>query len=776
MTLSKGSSDAPIFYDQSGRRWEETKLVITLLAVCLIVFLVWITPQILANRRVVFFQGSESFASSTRAPFTTSPPAPIVLADELSKRNTPIIGDGPLVRVISVKKLNGQNVATDPFTGHVINKLSEQDLVYLDNDTYAIQRYGQTNNKRIALTFDDGPDPLYTPQLLDMLSRESVSASFFVTGNNVVKYPDIARRLVREGHVIANHTFSHINFNFSGPFEGEQEINQTERVIAAATHHRTSFFRPPYGGDTDQSLRNSLTAILTAQKLGLVNTSYNFDSNDWQFPSGLKPTFPVLDGSDKVVLVHDSGGDRSRTVAFVKELISRAKQKGYTFANLNALYPQAAALSAPDTPTTADDTSFFVAWTTLVLPHTVITGLFFFSLASIILVTTVNIILAIIQHKRIHYKRKPRNYNPKTTIVVPAYNESAVLASGVRSLTRSSYKNTEIIIVDDGSTDNTWGIAQRLTKKYSNVTALHQPNGGKAQAINNAIRHAKGSIIIGVDADTIFSPQTVTNLVRHFKDPKVGAVAGVVKVGNIKGILTLWQALEYTLSISIERNAHALLGSIMIVPGACGAWRKSAIVQAGGLSRSTLAEDCDLTLKIQRLRKYKILQDNHAISYTEAPLKVKSLVKQRFRWTFGNIQALWKHRRMMMNEHYRILGMFIMPYAVVSIIIPLLFWPLLTIVAVQNILSGNYIVILAYFVVTLTLQFIVAAIGLRLGHAPIYYLAAVPFARFIYGPIRIYVLYKTVVIALRGSSVSWNKLARTGTVNYQHSTRQLAHN
>lgn len=776
MTLSRDNSESPIFYDKSGKRWEETKLVLTLLAICLIVFLVWITPQILANRRAVFSQNPESFASSTRAPFSANSRTPVALADELSKSNTPVIGKGPLVRVVSVKKVAGQYAATDPFTNQVINKLSEQELAYLDSDTYAIQRYGESHSKRISLTFDDGPDPLYTPQLLDMLSRESVSASFFVTGNNVVKFPDIARRLVREGHVIANHTFSHINFNFAGSFEGEQEINQTERVIAAATHQRTNFFRPPYGGDTDQALRNSLAAILTAQKLGLVNTSYNFDSNDWQFPNGRKPTYPVFDGSDQVVLVHDSGGDRSKTLAFVSELITRAKEKGYTFANLNTLYPQAAVVSAQDQPTPADDTSFFIAWTALVLPHTVMTGLFFFSLASIILVTTVNIILATIQHKRVHYKRLTRRYNPKVTIVVPAYNEAAVLATGVRSLTKSTYKNIEIIIVDDGSTDNTWGIALQLMHKYRCVTALHQSNSGKSRAINNAVRHAKGSIIIGVDADTIFPPQTVTRLVRHFKDRRVGAVAGVVKVGNIKGMLTLWQALEYALSISIERNAHALLGSIMIVPGACGAWRKSAIIQAGGLSRSTLAEDCDLTLKIQRLKKYKILQDNEAISYTEAPLKVKALIKQRFRWTFGNIQALWKHRRMMLNEHHKFLGMFIMPYAAISIMIPLLFWPVLTLVAIQNILSGNYIVILAYFVVTLTLQFIVAFIGLRLAKAPMYYLIAVPFARFIYGPIRIYVLYKTVVIAMRGSSVSWNKLARTGTVNYRHNSRQLAHN
>lgn len=760
--------DAPVFYDKSGIRWRITKIIGLILACGLLAFLLWAIPTTLADRRVFLYQDKLTSNGGELASFNTDSPDPTTLAQQLSRLNVPVIGEGPLVRLVKVKQQGPQNLAIDAFSGRAVSPLTTAEVAYIDGDAYTLQRYGRTEGRRVVLTFDDGPSPAYTPQLLDLLSKHGIAASFFVTGDNVVKHPDIAQRIVREGHIIANHTFSHINFNYVGRFEAHQQINQTERVIASVTERQTSYFRPPYAGSTDQSLRNGIAGILAGQKLGYTNTLYTFDSEDWHFTNSKERHYPAFSGGDEVILVHDGGGDRTQTVAYVTELIERAKQHGYTFANLDTLYPQTPALMTPTTPTPADTIARVAAWSVLVLPREVLSGLFIFSLVSIVCVTTLNVILAIIQRRRTHYKRKPRKYNPFVTIIVPAYNEGTVLNNTVRSLMNSRYKRTEIVIIDDGSTDDTWPIAQALARKYPKVRAYHQQNGGKSSAINNGVRHARGSIIIGIDADTIFPPQTITKLVRHFKDPRVGAVAGVVKVGNVGGLLTRWQALEYALSISIERNAHALMNSIMIVPGACGAWRKEAIVAAGGLSHSTLAEDCDLTLKIQRLGRYKILQDNEAISYTEAPQQAKSLVKQRFRWTFGCIQALYKHRRVFFKKRHGYLSLFAMPYAAISVMIPLLFWPILAFISLGNILSGNYLPLIAYFCVTLALQFLVAFIGLRLARAPMSYLLIVPFARFIYGPIRVYVLYRTVVTALRGSYVGWNKLARTGTVQYSN--------
>lgn len=718
--------------------------------------------------------GNSRYAYYRSDDVRTLPPTVDQLMQGIATTNTAVIGAGPLVRVVEVAGDDGQRVIRDPFTRSIIGPMNDEDQRYVDGDRYALQRYGETKGKRIALTFDDGPNPVYTPQLLDMLSRESAHASFFVVGNGMAQYPEIAERLVREGHVIANHTFSHVDLDYATEFEAVQQINQTQRLIVAATNHDTPFFRPPYGGNTDQSLRNSMRAILQAQQLGYTVTSYDFDSNDWQFTNGHTPTYPDFDGQDKVVLVHDSGGDRSLTIAYVKEFIAKAKAHGYTFVSLSDMYPESQYYALSTGATFTDKVSLILAQAALVWPKHMVSVLFGFSVVMIALTTVLNVILAIAHTIKAKRKKWSGKFKPVVTVIVPAYNEGVVIVNSVRSLLQSRYRKLEVLIVDDGSTDDTWKIAQSLEKRYKRVKAIHQENTGKAAALNNAIAQATGDIVICVDADTIFPQQTVGNLVRHFEDETVGAVAGVIKVGNVRNILTRWQMLEYTVSIAIDRNAHAMLNSIMIIPGACGAWRKSAVLEAGGFSHSTLAEDCDLTFKIQRLNRYRIMQENDAISYTEAPEVINALTKQRFRWTFGNIQSLWKHRAMIFNRHYRWLGFFVMPNSLIGIIIPLFFWPLLAYISIQNVINGNYMIIVLYFVVSLSLQFIVAAIGLRLARERMSYLWAVPFARFIYGPLRLYILYNTVLTALRGSYVGWNKLFRTGTATYPAAPNQLA--
>lgn len=759
-----GNGERPVFFDQNGKRWVKTKIIAAFVTTVIAIGLFWLVPQIISHKQVTQFERNEPVI---KVPGPTAGSAK-ALSGQISNTEAPVIGKGSLVRVLRVVEYAGRTYGVDPFTNNTIRSLSPDEVTYIGGESYIIDRYGYSAAKRIALTFDDGPDPIYTPQLLDLLSSESAEASFFVVGGAVTKHPEIAQRIVSEGHTIANHTFNHIDYDFVGTFQGQQEINQTERIINAVTGQSSAFFRIPYGGDTDQSFRNSILGLLTAQKMGYIVTSYDFDSNDWQFTANYPHRYPVFNGDDITVLVHDSGGDRTQTVGYVKELIKRAHAEGYTFVSLNELYYQSPTLAGVRIPSIADKAALMAASAVIVWPHTAIVGLFSISIVSIIMTTVLNIILASKYNKRTKrmHKRRMRGYAPLATIVVPAYNEGKVIIKTVRSLLRSRYKNIEVIIVDDGSTDDTWPIAQSLAFRYARVKSIHQINGGKSSAINNAISHASGEIIISVDADTIFPPQTVTKLVRHFKDPSVGAVAGVVRVGNVKGLVTRWQALEYMLGIAIDRNAQALLNSIMIIPGACGAWRKEAVVAAGGLSHSTLAEDCDLTLSVQRLGDYTILQDNEAISYTEVPQKIKSLVKQRFRWTFGSIQALWKHRSMLFDWRYKWLGTLFMPNAIVSIAIPFFFWPILVFISIQNILSGNYMVIVIYFVVSLFLQFVIAMIGTVLARGKVSYILAVPFARFIYGPIRTYILYKTVLTALKGTYVGWNKLVRTGSANY----------
>ncbi len=755
--------EPPIFSDLSGKRWRITENIIIFFVAIICIGAYWLIPQMLSPRQppVLSINSSPKVAYNISATHDKKPSVN-QLINFLAAKNTAVVGTGPLVRLVGINKTLDGTYATDPFSNKALHKFNDQETRFINGDKYAIQRYGGGNEKRITLTFDDGPDATYTPQLLDLLSRESVTSTFFVTGSNAVKYPEIMKRLTAEGHDVGNHSFTHIDFDSVDNFRGEQEVNQTQRLIAATTNKDAAFFRPPYVGNTDQSFRNSLKGILTAQKAGYTVTSYDFDSVDWQFPSGRKPTYPTFDGSNSVILLHDSGGDRSRTIAYVEQLIRLAKSKGYTFSTLNDRYPQASSNEVAHT-NLADNASLFAARATFVWPIRLVTWLFVFSIGSLVIISLLNILLAICQKVKMKYKPRSKRYSPNVTVIMPAYNEEGVISKSVRSLIRSHYRKIKIVIVDDGSTDNTWQIARSLAKRYKRVTALHQTNSGKSAALNNAILRSESDIVICMDADTLFPPQTIAKLIRHFEDDAVGAVAGGVKVGNPNSMITRWQALEYITGISIERNAQALLGAITIVPGACGAWRRSVLVEVGGFSSSTLAEDCDLALKIQKTGRYKILQDNEAISYTEAPQSLLSLTKQRFRWTFGSIQSLWKHRSMMLNKNYGWLGMYVMPSAVISIAVPILFWPLVIAVTIDSILSGNYQVILLFFALSLTVQSIIAAIGLTLAKERYSYIWAVLFGRFAYGPIRMYILYKTILTILKGVDVGWNKLARTGT-------------
>ena len=274
--------------------------------------------------------------------------------------------------------------------------------------------------------------------------------------------------------------------------------------------------------------------------------------------------------------------------------------------------------------------------------------------------------------------------------------------------------------------------------------------------------------MVTLDGDTLFEPQTIKMFARHFLAPrngkKVGAVAGHVKVGNRRNLLTAWQSLEYLSGICVTRMAEGLMGAISIVPGACAAWRRDALVKAGGYSHDTLAEDADLTLSLQQLG-YSIVQENEAVAWTEAPMTVRGLFKQRLRWTYGNIQTLYKHRSMLFNPRYGALGMLTMPYALISVLVPLIFMPLTVLVAVISLgprgMAGHRDLL---------------RVRRRNPHAHLdcggadgpvrapLHLLMVPIYRLIYEPLRAYVVFGSAIQALRGTAVGWYRPERTNSV------------
>src|SRR3712207_5809140 len=258
---------------------------------------------------------------------------------------------------------------------------------------------------------------------------------------------------------------------------------------------------------------------------------------------------------------------------------------------------------------------------------------------------------------------------------------------------------------------------------------------------------------------TLFPTRRSSDL--RFHRPDVGAVAGVVKVGNhARNLVTRWQALEYVTQIGVDRAAAALMNAVMVIPGACAAWRTAAVLEVGGYSDATLAEDCDLTLMLHQYG-WRVEQADDAVALTEAPETVDALLRQRVRWMYGTLQAVWRHRSMVLRPRYGWLGMFVMPLSVLTILLPLVFTPLIAVVVLQMLAEQGPLPVLGYFGLFAVVYGLLATVAIALLRERPAHLLMVPLYRLIYEPMRAYLLYASLGTALRGVRLGWNKLART---------------
>ncbi len=355
--------------------------------------------------------------------------------------------------------------------------------------------------------------------------------------------------------------------------------------------------------------------------------------------------------------------------------------------------------------------------------------------------------------------------NHKVSIIVPGYNEEITAPKTVDNLLRSDYPDMEIVFVDDGSKDNTFKNIQSLYGNHPKVKVLTKPNGGKASALNYGIGFASGDILVCIDADTVLNPDAVSRMVACFTGPEVAAVAGNVKVGNRKNLLTRWQSIEYITSQNFDRRAYDMVNAIMVVPGAIGAFRRDAVLQVGMFTTDTLAEDCDLTLRLLN-SGYKIRTCNEALAFTEVPETLHMLLKQRFRWTFGIMQSFWKHRGNMFVRRNPNLGWIVLPNMLIfQLILPLLS-PLVDITLIFSLFmpKGGIIALLylGYYVLDLSISFLAFRYDgekFTLREAANLFLQ-----RIIYRQLLLYVLVKGYLRAMKGELAAWGFLQRTGNV------------
>lgn len=375
------------------------------------------------------------------------------------------------------------------------------------------------------------------------------------------------------------------------------------------------------------------------------------------------------------------------------------------------------------------------------------------------------------QYRRNKIIRKYRSINrdyfkafrPTVTVIIPVYNEEVVIRKTIRAIMKSDYPITEILVIDDGSTDNTAGIVTKVFSFSRKVKLISKINGGKTSALNLAIRHAIGDIIITIDADTVFQKSTISRLVENFSDPKVAAVSGDCKVGNIINQITLWQHIEYVTANHLEKRAFEELNCIPIVPGSNSAWRKSVVQELGSYHHDTLAEDAELTLRILNAG-YKIRFEDRAISYEEAPETIKDFIKQRDRWSYGVLQVIWKHKKNIFTSSNKTLKYFAIPSLLFSYLL-FLTSPIIDIIFIISILTGSTSIYLFALFFYLT-DFLNSFIAFKIGKERMKPLIWLFIQRLGYRYLIAYVTWRAVIKALKGNLVGWGKLNRSGNNQY----------
>jgi cellulose synthase/poly-beta-1,6-N-acetylglucosamine synthase-like glycosyltransferase/spore germination protein YaaH/peptidoglycan/xylan/chitin deacetylase (PgdA/CDA1 family) len=704
-------------------------------------------------------------------------------------------GEGDILRIVARPQTGSRTIDMDAdnFT------ITDERMVKLPQ-SYVTHQYGY-HPKQVALSFDDGPDPVWTPKILDVLKKYNVKATFMVIGEQAADNTGLLKRYIREGHEIGNHTWTHPDISEISDGQLKLELNFTERLFAAKLGIQPLYFRPPYSIDQEPETNDQAAPADRIQQMGYTIVGNKIDTDDWNEHPRKSPqeitdsvlaqldemkTRPWMRGS--IILLHDGGGDRSATVAALPLLITTLRAKGFEIVNVSDLMGKSVAeVMPPITPkmrwqARIDSVAFFFYG---FFQHFVVDIFFIGDVlmsARLILVG----ILALIDRIR---KRRvpPGEYEPRVAVLIPAYNEETVIVRTIRSVLNSDYKNIRVIVIDDGSKDNTFEVARAAYQPEiasGRLTVLTKPNAGKAEALNFALQQLEEDIYVGIDADTVIAQDAVSKLVCHFADPKVGAVAGNAKVGNRVNLWTRWQALEYITSQNFERRALDLFNIVTVVPGAIGAWRTAAVLKGGSYPVNTVAEDADLTMNLLE-QGYKVIYEDRALAFTEAPINAKGLMRQRFRWSFGTLQAIFKHKQAFRTNPA--MGLFALPNILIFQILLPLVSPFIDLMFVAGTIhyfvdkhfhpeaasSASFLKLLTYFLAFLIIDFITSALAFSLerrhpaNKGDGWLLFHIWLQRFAYRQVFSVVLFKTIKRAIDGRPFNWDKIERTAKMSRQ---------
>ena len=666
------------------------------------------------------------------------------------------VGDGEVVTVDQSRAdgLRSLGIDKDGYLTATYTKFPEFPTLY---------HQGAGDTHEVALTFDDGPDPEWTPKILDILKAAKVKAAFFLVGVNAERYPNLVRRIVDEGHEIGNHTYYHPNLALCWPEHVRLELNATQLLIQTLTGRGTTLFRPPYAADTQPARLADLMPLQIAQDQNYLVVLENIDPQDWAKPGAdvIVQRIKQQRHDGNIILLHDAGGDRSQTVEALPRIIEYLQARNDTIVPLSKLLNTTRDALMPPLPG-GQTMSHYISSTGFRVLHAIEEFLWAFMIVATALVLVRTLIVIYLAYR--FRSSPPVDFAEPVSIVIAAYNEGKVIHATLQSLLKTDYQGElDVVVVDDGSRDDTAIEVEKVAATDGRVRLIRQQNHGKARALQRGIAAARNELIVFIDADTHCQRQTLPRLLAPFIDPDIGGVSGHAKVGNLRSFIARCQSLEYIVGFNLDRRAYTRWNCITVLPGAISAIRKQAIDRAGGLSLDTLAEDTDLTLSLHKQQLRSVYVPG-AVAWTEAPETVRTLSRQRFRWAYGTLQCLWKHRDMVFNWKYRALGWFSLPSIWFFQIILVAITPAVDLFLILSLPFGAWRDLLPFVIVFLATDVILATLACILERENVLQVWRIIPMRLIYRPMLSYCVWKAILRGVKGAWVSWGKLERTASV------------
>ncbi|MEV0634000.1 bifunctional polysaccharide deacetylase/glycosyltransferase family 2 protein [Streptomyces sp. NPDC050619] len=599
--------------------------------------------------------------------------------------------------------------------------------------------------RTVALTFDGGPDPVWTPRLLALLRKHHAHATFFLFGVQASRYPDLVRRILAEGHEIGSNTYTGADLGAASDLRSRMELSLTQTTLAGSAGVRTTLLRMPQTTSADTLCGAEWKAAQRAAADGYLLVTA--DRSSRKPAQGVIRQYSQTEIAYKETekLLNDRTVDRFTTVTDGVRLpsadtsastVERAQGTGLIWvATMGHAFAKA------------------MTWVLAIAGGLGLLRLFL-------------LVLFARAHVRRLTRFRPgapwlREINDPVTILIPAYNEEAGIESTVRSLLASTHPYLQVIVIDDGSTDQTADLATWINDPR--VRVIRQHNAGKAAALNTGLANAMYDIVVMVDADTVFEPDAIYRLIQPLAHPAVGAVSGNTKVGNRRRLLGRWQHLEYVFGFNLDRRMFEVLECMPTVPGAIGAFRRDALMGVGGVSEDTLAEDTDLTMALWRAG-WRVVYEESAVAWTEVPSSLRQLWRQRYRWCYGTLQAMWKHRRAVveLGPAGRFGRRGLTYLALFQIALPLLA-PVVDLFALYGALFLDPVRSTGVWFGFLAVQLACAGYALRLDGERLRSLWSMPFQLFVYRQLMYLVVLQSVVAILLGTRLKWQRMHRSGT-------------